>query len=555
MHLPPSSRGLSHRPQYSASHTHTPSTTTMAHRFIPPEHSRRCLILAFDGTGDQFDDDNSNLVQLVAMMRKTHEQQLVYYQTGIGTYTIPHIANPFKSKMRKIVDSMIGGSINTHVMGGYEFLMQNYRDGDKVCMFGFSRGAYIARALAGMLHKVGLLPAGNHQQVPFAYKMFISHNEKGWKQSVMFKRAFCRDIEIEFLGVWDTVQSVGVLPKRRLPFTASSNHIRYFRHAISLDERRVRFQPNFWLPGFPLNCPERHQLFHDKDATLLDAPLTASPPLTPSASTFGNGNGKKAKDCKHDEDKKKGKNKLRSMEQEFNNIQHSINRTLSTNEGYVEDMATYKTDVLEVWFTGCHADVGGGSVLNNTPNSLSRITLRWMVRQCFLANTGIMFDRTMMHEIGMDGDTLWPKVIPRPSMIESTEPFKPVVLTLEQSTDLTISSIGKLIPVATEEEEEVKDALSPIYDQLALSKFWWVLEFIPNKIKEHLEHGMRTFYTMNRGRGRRVPHIHVKEGIKVHRSVKLRMEAARRGHLFDVHGREATYVPRVKWDVEPEWVD
>lgn len=65
----------------------------------------------------------------------------------------------------------------------------------------------------------------------------------------------------------------------------------------------------------------------------------------------------------------------------------------------------------------------------------------------------------------------------------------------------------------------------------------------------------RSGIRMNRGRGRRVPHIHVKEGIKVHRSVKLRMEAARRGHLFDVHGREATYVPRVKWDVEPEWVD
>lgn len=219
----------------------------------------------------------------------------------------------------------------------------------------------------------------------------------------MFKRAFCRDIEIEFLGVWyalrtssspdavqlknvsrDTVQSVGVLPKRRLPFTASSNHIRYFRHAISLDERRVRFQPNFWLPGFPLNCPERHQLFHDKDATLLDAPLTASPPLTPSASTFGNGNGKKAKDCKHDEDKKKGKNKLRSMEQEFNNIQHSINRTLSTNEGYVEDVATYKTDVLEVWFTGCHAGMSTIIVLRSQPQTSDRSSQMLAEAQCLI---------------------------------------------------------------------------------------------------------------------------------------------------------------------------
>jgi uncharacterized protein (DUF2235 family) len=90
----------------------------MAHRFIPPSSERRTLILAFDGTGDQFDDDNSNMVQLVAMLRKSHDEQLVYYQAGIGTYTIPHVANPFWSKVRKVVDSMVGGGIHAHVMGG-----------------------------------------------------------------------------------------------------------------------------------------------------------------------------------------------------------------------------------------------------------------------------------------------------------------------------------------------------------------------------------------------------------------------------------------------------
>jgi uncharacterized protein (DUF2235 family) len=92
---------------------------------------------------------------------------------------------------------------------------------DKICIFGFSRGAYTARALAGMIHKactpsptiaigllrsdlsqVGLLPAGNHQQVPFAYKMFSQDDDAGWKQSTMFKKAFSTDVEIEFVGVW-----------------------------------------------------------------------------------------------------------------------------------------------------------------------------------------------------------------------------------------------------------------------------------------------------------------------------------------------------------------
>ncbi len=74
--------------------------------------------------------------------------------------------------------------------------------GDKICIFGFSRGAFTARSLAGMVHKVGLLPADNHQQVPFAYKMYTRTDNVGWEQSKAFKKAFSVDVEIEFVGVW-----------------------------------------------------------------------------------------------------------------------------------------------------------------------------------------------------------------------------------------------------------------------------------------------------------------------------------------------------------------
>lgn len=60
----------------------------------------------------------------------------------------------------------------------------------------------LSLSLAGMLHKVGLLPACNHQQVPFAYKMYKSPDAYGWKQSNEFKKAFSIDVDIEFLGVW-----------------------------------------------------------------------------------------------------------------------------------------------------------------------------------------------------------------------------------------------------------------------------------------------------------------------------------------------------------------
>ena len=87
-------------------------------------------------------------------------------------------------------------------MGGYQYLMNNWRSGDKISIFGFSRGAYTARALAGMLTKVGLLPRDNIEQVPFAYKMYSRTDELGWKQSTAFKKAFSVDVTIEFIGVW-----------------------------------------------------------------------------------------------------------------------------------------------------------------------------------------------------------------------------------------------------------------------------------------------------------------------------------------------------------------
>jgi len=96
-----------------------------------------------------------------------------------------------------------------------------------------------------MIHKVGLLPPDNWQQVPFAYKMYTRVSHNGWAQSNAFKRAFCRNVEIEFIGVWDTVNSVGLIP-RRLPFTVSNTIVHTFRHALALDERRVRFQANLW---------------------------------------------------------------------------------------------------------------------------------------------------------------------------------------------------------------------------------------------------------------------------------------------------------------------
>ena len=120
--------------------------------------------------------------------------------------------------------------------------MANYCPGDKVCIFGFSRGAYTARALAGMLEKVGLIHPDNFEMVNFAYDLYKNwtpKNQKIVKQCERFKQSFARPVPVELLGVFDTVGSVGFIVDRHLPF-ANRKAAKYFRQACALDEHRVK---------------------------------------------------------------------------------------------------------------------------------------------------------------------------------------------------------------------------------------------------------------------------------------------------------------------------
>ncbi|KAF9528165.1 hypothetical protein CPB83DRAFT_855015 [Crepidotus variabilis] len=464
---------------------------------VPPSHRHRTLVLCFDGTGDQFDDDNSNIVNLFAMLKKDDpSQQLVYYQAGIGTYTIPQIAKPMMAKFHKVLDSMVGMHLNAHVMGGYEFLMQNYEAGDKIFLFGFSRGAYTARALAGMVHKVGLLPKYNLQQVPFAYKMYSREDEVGWRQSAAFKKAFSIDVDIELIGVWDTVGSVGFIPKR-LPFTTFNTHVKAFRHAIALDEHRVRFKPNFF------NRPTHEELAL----------------------------GIKWGQVKPKPDHKPHRRKtLRELER-----QH-------TQGG------AHQTDVKEVWFSGCHCDVGGGAVKNEIRNSLARIPLRWMIRECFRLNTGILFHRDTFKQVGLDWTTLWPVVKERPDPVAEFSQGPPT-LTRELPTMGLNGTFDDVTDFISEEEEDLADIMSPTNDMLQISKSWWVMECLPQKIRFQTDDDAWVKkLSINRGRGRVIPKQRT-EGVKLHRTVKMRMEM--------LQLEDKAYKPRAKLipGVEPTWVD
>jgi len=98
----------------------------------------------------------------------------------------------------------VGSGLGVHIKDAYRFLMQNYREGDKICLLGFSRGAYTVRCLAGMLHKVGLLPASNGAQLNFAFDFYKDDSPNGWKMSAQFKRTFCTNVDVYFVGIWVT---------------------------------------------------------------------------------------------------------------------------------------------------------------------------------------------------------------------------------------------------------------------------------------------------------------------------------------------------------------
>lgn len=165
----------------------------------------RTIVICLDGTGDKFDNDNSNVVNFVACLKKDDPSQVTYYQSGIGTYDGHGLKNGFSA----IVDMAVGSGLGIHIKDAYHFLMQNYREGDKICLLGFSRGSYTVRCLAGMLHKVGLLPAHNSAQIPFAYRFYKNDTLEGRKLSAEFKKTFCTSVQVYFVGVWDCVASVG----------------------------------------------------------------------------------------------------------------------------------------------------------------------------------------------------------------------------------------------------------------------------------------------------------------------------------------------------------
>ena len=209
------------------------------------------IVICCDGTGNEVGaNEFSNVAKLYAQLDKcSPARQASFYDPGLGTLGTPGFRTRTFTSLTRLMGLAFGYGLHDNVKDAYLFLMQQYAPGDRVFLFGFSRGAYTVRALAGMLFRVGLLNPGNENLVEHAIKRYFEGARGGpdWKGMGRFKKLFGRECPVHFIGVWDTVKSIGILRRSLvLPDTASMRGVAYGRHAVSLNEKRTKFRPNLW---------------------------------------------------------------------------------------------------------------------------------------------------------------------------------------------------------------------------------------------------------------------------------------------------------------------
>jgi uncharacterized protein (DUF2235 family) len=321
----------------------------------------RNLILCADGTGNAFARQTSNVSRLVRLVEVgTDDQQLVIYDQGIGTDpSLAQAARLYADGLGNARDRLIvldppgqlpwvpaaavklcgltfGYGLRDNVMQMYKALSMHWSSGDQVFLFGFSRGAFTVRALAGLMHRCGLLPtavaAGDGYARAFAKAWTLYQPHRVERSAIDHFRAelgISEDlvVQIHFLGLWDTVKSYGGIWPRSLPHLRHNPSVCIVRHALALAESRSWFIPTSW-GGIDGEDLER---------------LGVQP-----------------------------------------------------DERYA------KQQVKEVWFRGCHSDVGGGDVERAT----AEIPLQWMLREAVHAGLRLGADGRRLVEADLSATAL-----------------------------------------------------------------------------------------------------------------------------------------------------
>jgi uncharacterized protein (DUF2235 family) len=208
------------------------------------------IVVCCDGTWNRPDEDSPTNVAKVALAVADSDgdvPQLVLYHRGVGT-----------DRFERIRGGAFGWGLSRNVRDCYRFVIANYEPGDQLFFFGFSRGAYTARSTVGLIRNAGILLPEHFDRVDDAYDMYRDRDETrrpSGIEATLFRRSFSHDeIEVRFVGVWDTVGALGIpwLPKqvaRRLwgfHDTELSRKVKLAYHALAIDEKRRPFVPSLW---------------------------------------------------------------------------------------------------------------------------------------------------------------------------------------------------------------------------------------------------------------------------------------------------------------------
>ncbi len=201
------------------------------------------LVVCCDGTGSTPTQGKTNVARLYEAVEQDGAEQVGFYGAGVGTF------GPFGWRLAKPIGKLMGAAfgygVKQNVEQAYRFLLEQFEPGDRVFLFGFSRGAFTVRSLAGMLHKCGLLYASNEHLLSRASDTYFERDNDA--TAARFKRAYCRECKPRFLGVWDTVASLGwLLSLRTFHDTRLNPDVAHGYHAVAIDERRPKFAPSLW---------------------------------------------------------------------------------------------------------------------------------------------------------------------------------------------------------------------------------------------------------------------------------------------------------------------
>jgi len=213
------------------------------------------IIICADGTwnrpeqlgSDEYPTNVLKFARGIAAHDADGIKQVVFYDWGIGSYH------------DKVTGGGLGAGLEKNVMDGYRFLVHNYEKGDEIFVFGFSRGAYTVRSLTGLINNCGILKGQESNRIEEAFSVYKNKRHKPKDDfSVAWRKKYSLNhkVKINFVGVWDTVGSMG------LPFSIfgliKDKHLFYdrklgsniikARHALALDEQRDDFEPTIWDP-------------------------------------------------------------------------------------------------------------------------------------------------------------------------------------------------------------------------------------------------------------------------------------------------------------------